>query len=115
MVRPRPGGEPFDPVALAEYKRCFRDPAAIHATCEDYRAGAGIDLEHDTLSAGTKIACPLLVLWGRDGFVGRRYDPLAEWRRHAVDVRGEGLPRGHFLLDESPHETLAALLPFLLG
>lgn len=115
IVHLRPGGEPFDPVALAEYKRCFREPAAIHATCEDYRAGATIDLEHDTLSAGRPIECPLLVLWGEDGFVGRRYAPLAAWRRHAVDVRGAALPGGHFLLDESPEETLDALLPFMLG
>ncbi|MEU2913973.1 alpha/beta fold hydrolase [Streptomyces massasporeus] len=115
IVHLRPGGEPFDPLALAEYKRCFRDPATIHATCEDYRAGATIDLEHDALSKGRKIECPLLVLWGEDGFVGRRYDPLAEWRLHARDVRGAALRGGHFFLDESPEETLDALLPFMLG
>ena len=115
IVQLRPEGEQFDPVALAEYKRCFRDPAAIHAMCEDYRASATIDLEHDVLSGGQKVACPLLVLWGKDGFVGRRYAPLAVWRRYAVDVRGEALPGGHFLLDESPEQTLNALLPFMLS
>lgn len=79
------------------------------------RAGATIDLEHDALSRGQKIECPLLALWGEDGFVGRRYDPLAEWRLHVRDVRGAALRGGHFFLDESPGETLDALLPFMLG
>ena len=101
--------------ALAEYRRCFRDPATIHATCEDYRAGASIDLEHDAADAGKKIACPLLVLWGEKGVVGRLYDPLAIWRENAVDVTGLALPCGHFLPEEAPEETLAALEAFLAG
>lgn len=103
----------FTPEALAEYRRCFRDPATIHATCEDYRAGASIDLEHDAADSHKKIRCPLLVLWGDSGTVGRLYDPLAIWRGKAVEVEGRALPCGHFLPEEAPAETLAALLPFL--
>jgi haloacetate dehalogenase len=105
----------FAEAALAEYHRCFRDPATIHATCEDYRAGASIDLEHDAADAGKKIACPLLVLWGEKGVVGRLYDPLAIWREKAVEVTGRALPCGHFLAEEAPEDTLAALDAFLEG
>ncbi len=103
----------FSAEAVAEYKRCFRDPATIHATCEDYRAAATIDLVHDAADAGKKIGCPLLVLWGKQGVVGKLYDPLAIWREKAVDVRGEALPCGHFLPEEAPEETLTALNAFL--
>ena len=72
----------FDPRAWAEYERCFADPATIHASCEDYRAAATIDLEHDRASraAGEKIACDTLVVWGSRGVVGRLYEPLSLWR-----------------------------------
>ncbi len=103
----------FTAAALAEYQRCFRDPATIHATCEDYRAGASIDLEHDAADAGRKLRPALLVLWGENGVVGRLYDPLAIWRDKAADVEGRALPCGHFLPEEAPQETLDALLPFL--
>ncbi len=103
----------FDPQALAEYKRCFRDPAAIHATCEDYRAAATIDLEHDRRDLDRKLVCPLLVLWGAKGVVARTYDVLAVWRERAEDVRGGPIDCGHFLAEERPDETLAALLEFL--
>jgi haloacetate dehalogenase len=102
----------FTDEALAEYKRCFRDPATIHASCEDYRAAAGIDLEHDAADAERRIACPLLVLWGQQGVVGRLYDPIETWREKALDVRGRGLPCGHYLAEEAPDETLAELLAF---
>jgi haloacetate dehalogenase len=100
----------FGEEALAEYRRCFRDPATIHATCEDYRAGASIDLVHDAADAGKRVACPLLVLWGEKG---RLSDPLAAWRDKAVDVRGHGVPCGHFLAEEAPEATLSALEAFL--
>lgn len=108
----RRGGAIEDTV-LAEYKRCFRDPAAIHASCEDYRAAAGIDLAHDAADGARRIACPLLVLWGADGVVGRLFDPLAAWREKAADARGQALAGGHFLAEETPEATLAALLDFL--
>lgn len=102
----------FAPEALAEYERCFADPAAIHATCEDYRAAAGIDLEHDRADLGTRLPMPLLVLWGEKGLVGRTWDVPAVWRERAAAVQGASLPCGHFLPEEAPNETLAALRAF---
>jgi haloacetate dehalogenase len=103
----------FDPAALAEYKRCFSDPATIHATCEDYRAAAGIDLEHDRADRDRKVAVPLLVLWGAKGVIERSYDVLGLWSERAEQVSGRALPCGHFLAEEAPEETLEALLAFL--
>src|SRR5438067_5979127 len=102
----------FDTVALAEYERCFRDPATIHATCEDYRAAATIDLAHDAADTGRKIDCPLLVLWGEKGVVHRFFDPVADWNSVASDVRGKALPSGHYLAEEAPDATSAELLTF---
>jgi len=103
----------FDARALAEYERCFSDPATIHASCEDYRAAADIDLEHDRDDAHEKLACPLLALWGARGVVGRLFEPLADWRSVADDVRGFALDCGHFLAEEKPDQTLAAIVEFL--
>lgn len=105
----------FDPRALAEYERCFSDPATIHATCEDYRAAAGIDLEHDAADDEARVACPLLVLWGEKGVVNRLFDPVSDWRSVAVDVRGRSLPSGHYLAEEAPCETLSELTAFFAG
>lgn len=110
----RKGGV-FTDEALAEYRRCFRDPAGIRATCEDYRAAASIDLEHDRADAAKRVSCPLLVLWGAEGVVGKMFDALALWREKASDVRGRALPCGHFLPEEAPRETLAALQEFLVA
>ena len=66
--------------AFDEYLRCFSNPQTIHATCEDYRAAASIDLVHDSANAGSKLETPLLALWGKDGFVGRTYDVMQTWR-----------------------------------
>ena len=96
--------------AVAEYVRCF-DAATIHATCEDYRAGAGIDLEHDRGDIERKIACPLLVLYGRG--LGALYDVPSVWRERATDVRGTAMDCGHFIAEERPDETAAELLAFL--
>jgi len=103
----------FDPAAVAEYKRCFRDPATIHATCEDYRAAAGIDLAHDRADLDRRLACPLLALWGAKGVIERQYPVLEIWRERAASVTGKALPCGHFLAEEAPEETLAELLQFL--
>jgi haloacetate dehalogenase len=103
----------FAPDAIAEYKRCFADPATIHATCEDYRAAAGIDLAHDRADLERKIACPVLALWGAEGVIERTYDTLAVWRERAEEVSGKALPCGHFLAEEAPQATLAELLAFL--
>lgn len=114
FVAPLQGSE-FDPGALAEYIRCFSDPATIAASCADYRAAATIDLEHDaaTVEAGQRLECPTLVLWGEQGFVGRHYDVLEVWRAYASDLRGFALPAGHFLAEEVPGQTLNALREFL--
>jgi haloacetate dehalogenase len=106
---------PFTPEALDEYQRCFRDQATIHAMCEDYRAAATIDLEHDRSdrTAGRRITCPLLTLWGAKGAVARCFDPLAEWCRVAGDVSGHDLPCGHFIPEEMPQELLLEVLAFL--
>jgi haloacetate dehalogenase len=99
--------------AHAEYVRCFKNPATVHAMCEDYRASASIDLEHDEADMNRKIECPFLTLWGERGAMGRLYDVLAAWRERAVNVSGKGLPGGHSLQEEKPEETLAELQAFL--
>jgi haloacetate dehalogenase len=108
----------IEPRALAEYQRCFCRADAIHAACEDYRAAAGIDLEHDRESraAGRRIACDLLVLWGERGVVHRLFDPLSLWRAQcAGEVSGYPLDCGHFIAEERPRETAQALREFLRG
>jgi haloacetate dehalogenase len=106
----------FDPRALAEYTRCLSQPGAAHAMCEDYRAAATIDLDHDQADrdAGRRLAMPLQVLWGAKGIVQRCFDPLAEWRQVADDVRGTALPCGHYIPEEATEAMLAEALPFLL-
>jgi len=110
------GMKPFAPEAWAEYERCYT-PEAIHASCEDYRAAAGIDLEHDRADrdAGRKIAAPLLALWGEHGIIGRCFDPIAEWKRVAADVRGHALPSGHYIAEEVPDLLAPELESFFLG
>ncbi len=105
----------LEPRALAEYERCCASPGAIHAMCEDYRASAGIDLEHDRASRerGGRIACDLLVLWGERGVVHRLFDPLALWRAQCAGaVSGQAMPAGHFIPEELPEATAQALHAF---
>ncbi|MFD1379086.1 alpha/beta fold hydrolase [Fodinicurvata halophila] len=102
----------FAPEAIAEYLRCFQDPAVIHASCEDYRAAASVDLEHDAADRDRRIDCPLLVLWGKQGVVHKAFDPLKVWRDRAVSVEGRPLPCGHFLPEEAPEKTAGDLLEF---
>ncbi|KEA64116.1 Alpha/beta hydrolase fold [Marinobacterium lacunae] len=109
-----PGAE-FSPRAVAEYCRCFGSADAIHASCEDYRAAAMIDLEHDRADRPRKLECPVLVLWGNKGFVHRTYDLLEVWREYAQEVRGGALNCGHFLPEEAPDEVIDALNGFLSG
>ncbi|MFC5460862.1 alpha/beta fold hydrolase [Massilia niabensis] len=104
----------FDPRALAEYRRCLALPGAAHGLCEDYRAAAGIDLEHDRADRdrGLRLPMPLLALWGELGVVHRCFDPLKEWKAVADDVRGEALPCGHYIAEEAPDALLERVLPF---
>ena len=89
-------------------------PGTAHAVCEDYRAAAGIDLDHDRADrdAGSRLTTPLLVLWGRDGVIESCFQPLDEWRRVALDVRGEALPCGHYIPEEAPGPLLERVEPF---
>lgn len=111
------GLAPFDPRALAEYQRCLALPGAAHGLCEDYRAAATIDLEHDRVDrdAGRRLGMPLLVLWGEQGVIGKCFDPLAEWRRVADDVAGQALACGHYIAEEAPEVLLEHVLPFFAG
>jgi len=105
----------IEPQAMAEYERCFSAPGAIHAACEDYRASASLDLEHDRASreAGQRIACPLHVLWGARGVVARLFDPLALWRAQcAREVTGAPVPAGHYIPEELPELTAREMRAF---
>ena len=114
LVRGSADAAAFTPEVVEEYVRCFSDPATIHATCEDYRASATIDLLHDEADMSQKVICPLLALWSEKGFVGHKYDVLETWRERASNVRGGTLPGGHFIPEESPEETYRALREFLV-
>ena len=115
LAKTKQGLSFFDPAAIAEYKRYFRNPATVHAMCEDYRATHGVDLDMDSedFAAGRKITCPLLLLWGATGGVGRNHKPMEIWPRYASDIRaGKALPCGHYLSDEAPEETYRELREF---
>lgn len=111
--RAEPDLTPYDPQAIAEYVRCFSDPAAIHASCEDYRAAGTIDLEHDRADRGRKLNIPVLALWGSRAVVGKMFDCLADWREVASNVTGRALDCGHFIPEEAPEETLAEITTFI--
>jgi haloacetate dehalogenase len=115
MGRRSAGLAPFDARALAEYQRCIALPGAAHGVCEDYRAAAGIDLQHDRAdrTAGRLLQPPLLALWGEQGVVHRCFHPLDEWRRCAREVSGEALPCGHYIAEEAPELLLERVVPFL--
>ena len=104
----------FDAAVVAEYVRAMSDPACIHATCEDYRAGATVDLENDRkdVATGRKIECPNLILWGARGMVGKIFQPLETWCDLIVAPAGHAIDCGHFIPEEKPEETIAALVEF---
>jgi len=102
------GSGVFAPAALREYRRCF-DSRTIHASCEDYRASAGIDLVHDRADAGRKLRVPVLAIWGTRGVVGKMFDCPADWRAVADDVTGVALDSGHFVPEERPEGVLRAI------
>jgi haloacetate dehalogenase len=105
----------FAPEALAEYERCAAIPGTAQAICADYRASAGIDLDHDRqdVAHGRKLTQPLRVLWGEHGVVGQCFDVPALWRERATQVTGKALPCGHYIAEEAPHTLLAEAIPFL--
>ncbi|MGH8914810.1 MAG: alpha/beta fold hydrolase [Acidimicrobiia bacterium] len=108
----------FDPEAIEDYLTCFRDPETIRGICDDYRAGATIDFEHDMADkeAGRKIQCPVLVLWGARSKPSTWYDPLAVWREwSAGELDGGALPCGHYLPEEAPEATADRLMRFFAG
>lgn len=114
MGRRYGGLQAFAPDAMAEYVRCFSDPATIHASCEDYRAAESIDLEHDAADLAQKIACPVLALWGKHGVIEQQFDCLADWRAVAREVRGHALNCGHYLPEEQPDEIARELESFFV-
>jgi haloacetate dehalogenase len=101
-----------EPAVFAEYLRCYRDPATLHAICEDYRAAYGIDLAHDEADKAARIEAPLLAIWGGKGTVGVLYDVLATWREKARHVEGRAFDCGHTLQEERPEETAETLKAF---
>jgi haloacetate dehalogenase len=107
----------FAPEALAHYRAFFSEPARVHATCEDYRAGAGYDLAADEAdrALGRRIACPVAVFWGSNGIPSRTVDPLEIWSAWCDKVEGRAIRSGHFLPEENPDETASAILDFLTG
>jgi haloacetate dehalogenase len=118
LAKTKAGLSFFGKEALEEYKRCFRNPATVHAMCEDYRATYGVDFEMDKVdfAAGRKITCPALILWGATGAVGRNHKPAEVWKDYAADIRGtKALPCGHYLSEEAPEETYQALRAFFLS
>lgn len=98
---------------FAEYLRCYQNPRTIHAICEDYRAAATIDLEHDAADTSTKITAPVLALWGKKGVVGELYDVTETWREKANNVSGAALDCGHAVQEEVPEEFIKHVLAFL--
>ncbi len=105
----------FHPEALEDYLAAARTPAMIRGMCEDYRAAASVDLQHDRESraAGDKVGCPILVLWGAKGKIGQWYAPLAIWRQYCrAEVTGGPIDSGHYLAEEAPRAVLAAFASF---
>ncbi|RAS19575.1 alpha/beta fold hydrolase [Paraburkholderia bryophila] len=104
----------FDPASLDAYRAALAQPGAVHAMCEDYRASASVDLEHDRadVERGHKIGCPLRVLWGDKGVIEKCFDALGEWRHVARDVSGRALSCGHYIPEEASDELVAEMLSF---
>jgi len=105
----------IEPAAWAEYLRCFGNPETIRATCDEYRAGASIDLVHDRADLARKVKAPMLILWGTHSGQGSGYDLLKVWRDHAENVQGQGIDSGHFIPEEKPDEVYVALKTFFGG
>lgn len=111
------GSAAFTESAYAEYLRCLQLPGTAVAICEDYRASAGVDLDHDRedIVRGHKVVCPVQVLWGGRGVVGKCFSPIEEWTKVALHVSGQAMDCGHYIPEEAPEELLRLSLPFLEG
>ncbi len=108
------GGEnPFAEPALAEYLGAFRNPDAIHASCEDYRAAATIDIRHDDEDGGRKLAMPLLACWARKGVIGRCFGAAALWTQRAENVTCHEVDAAHYTAEEIPDEIAAKMMVLL--
>ena len=106
------GDNPFSPEALAEYLNAFEYPDAIHASCEDYRAAATIDIAHDDVDQGRKLRMPILTLWAKRGVIETCFDALALWRQRAERVEGEALDTTHYMAEEIPDDIAARMSDF---
>lgn len=106
------GGNPFAPEALEEYLEAFRDPAMIHASCEDYRAAKTIDVVHDNADGDRKLEVPLQVLWAKQGAIEKCFQPMKLWQSRASNVIGEAMNCGHYMAEEIPDEIIAKLTSF---
>lgn len=106
------GQNVFDPAAMEEYLTAFRDPAVIHASCEDYRAAATIDIEHDDEDGARKLKMPLQVLWAKDRVIDTFFDPIAEWKKRADLVEGFAVEGTHYVAEEDPRTIADAYLNF---
>ena len=106
------GDNPFSDAALAEYLAAFAKPDAIHASCEDYRAAAGIDIDHDNADNGRKLNMPVLALWAKRGVIAKCFDALELWRQRAEQVQGEALDTTHYMAEEIPDDIAARMANF---
>ena len=106
------GNNPFSPEALTEYLSAFADPDVIHASCEDYRAAAGIDIEHDDADQGKKLDMPILTLWAKRGVIETCFDALSLWRQRAERVEGEALDTTHYMAEEIPDDIATRMSHF---
>lgn len=109
------GENPFIQEALDEYLDTFNSPEAIHASCEDYRAAATIDIEHDNADDGLKLQQPLQVLWAQRGAIEACFDALTLWRKRAADVQGRAVNATHYMAEEIPVEIADSMRGFFLG
>jgi haloacetate dehalogenase len=103
----------FNKAAVREYVNAFKDPKAIHASCEDYRAAGTIDLVHDRRDLHKKIRMPVMALWGKRGVIHKMFNCLEDWREVAENVSGRAIDCGHFIPEEAPAKTLSEIRRFL--
>ena len=106
------GKNPFSKEALAEYLDAFKQSDTIHSSCEDYRAAASIDIEHDNEDKGKKLSTPILALWAKQGVIESCFDALKLWRLRANQVEGEALQSGHYMAEEIPEEVAKRMSEF---